>query len=527
MNGFFQLSVKSDGTYIKVLPPDSLGEKLKFDTVREYFDKNKIEYDIVEANKAVNTADGNYHKITNMQLQSLHEQDIIKISDDHMTAYAIFFAPFEGAGLMTMQEFVRDLAYNKICFGIDTSKIEQFFEKKEYCRQIVVASGLAPVDGKNAYIDYSFNTNRHISPAVKADGSVDFFNLNLIKNCHKGDLLAQLTPADLGTPGKTVLNENVKQHTVRVMSLRFGKNVVISDDKLKLYAGSNGNISMDGSKVIVSNVLKLENVDVSTGNIEYDGSVEINGNVAAGFKVTAGGNISVKGSVEGVQLNAGADIILECGMNGMGRGLVHAGGSIVTKFIENANVYAAGSIVCESIIHSKVVSETCITVEGRKGNIIGGNVSATEKIIAKTIGSEMGIDTTISVGVSSELKNSIMTLLREITDSKKKLESITPAISNFSEKMRSGVSLTPKQLEYLQQIALLGKSLESNIQEKTEKVAILQDKAMESKNAEIVVTYACYPGTLIAIGNISSNVKQMVSHSKFILDNGDIRTVVM
>jgi len=65
-------------------------------------------------------------------------------------------------------------------------------------------------------------------------------------------------------------------------------------------------------------------------------------------------------------LEAGADIILERGINGMGRGIVNAGGNVVTKYIENAFVTAGGNINAESIIHSEVSSGKEICVEGKE-----------------------------------------------------------------------------------------------------------------------------------------------------------------
>ena len=38
-----------------------------------------------------------------------------------------------------------------------------------------------------------------------------------------------------------------------------------------------GHVSLVEGKVFVSDVLTVENVDSSTGNIEYDGNVQVNG----------------------------------------------------------------------------------------------------------------------------------------------------------------------------------------------------------------------------------------------------------
>ena len=73
--------------------------------------------------------------------------------------------------------------------------------------------------------------------------------------------------------------------------------------------------------VFVSDVLIVENVDNSTGNIEYEGNVQVNGNVCTNFRVKAQGNVEVNGVVEGAYIEAGENIIIARGMNGMGKEL--------------------------------------------------------------------------------------------------------------------------------------------------------------------------------------------------------------
>jgi small GTP-binding protein len=61
-------------------------------------------------------------------------------------------------------------------------------------------------------------------------------------------------------------------------------------------------------------------------------------------------------------IEAGADIIMERGINGAGGGMVKAGGNVITKFIENAKVSAGSSVTSESILHSKIEAGTEVVV---------------------------------------------------------------------------------------------------------------------------------------------------------------------
>lgn len=60
--------------------------------------------------------------------------------------------------------------------------------------------------------------------------------------------------------------------------------------------------------------------------------------------------------IEGACIEAGGNIIIARGMNGMAKGILKAGGNIVAKFLENATVSAGGYVNTESILHSNVTA---------------------------------------------------------------------------------------------------------------------------------------------------------------------------
>ena len=188
---------------------------------------------------------------------------------------------------MTADEFMRDLAFKGITYGINKELIQAFFKTPIYCTDIVVAKGLAPRHGTDARIEYYFETDIKARPTLNEDGSVDFFHLNAINHCNKGDVLARLFPEDPGEYGRNVMDEKMKPRDVRKRVLRYGRNIALSEDRLVLTAETDGHVTLVEDKVFVSNVFEVENVDNSTGNIEYDGSVKVNGNVCTNFSIKA------------------------------------------------------------------------------------------------------------------------------------------------------------------------------------------------------------------------------------------------
>ena len=107
----------------------------------------------------------------------------------------------------------------------------------------------------------------------------------------KGEVLARLYPEDPGENGTTIYGEIVKPREVKRKHLEFGRNITLSPDRLQITSDVNGHVALVQDKVFVSDVLEVENVDTSTGDIEYEGSVLVNGNVLTNFSIKAQGHV--------------------------------------------------------------------------------------------------------------------------------------------------------------------------------------------------------------------------------------------
>ncbi|MCR4761944.1 MAG: FapA family protein [Lachnospiraceae bacterium] len=524
MNGYFQLAAVAQGVFLKVYPPKDGGEPVTTQMVLDYLDMHKLKGESIIVDKAVRAADGNPVRLSSDKVVPIHESYKMTVSDDKMHATAFFYAPMEGAKAMDKNELLGDLKFHKIVHGINQAAIDAYFKNHTYCTEIELANGTDPRQGTDAEVTYHFNTDLHARPTMNADGTVDYHNLNLINHCSTDAELATLTPEDPGDNGTNIFGEPVKPRKVKVLALHPGKNTRLSEDHLHLYATKTGHVILDKDHVTVSDVMSLENVDLSTGNITYDGSIEVKGVVAAGFEVKCAGNVVVKGIVEGALIEAGGDVILERGINGMGRGVIKAGRNVITKFIENAEVNAAGSITAESIIQGRVTAGTEISVSGKRGNITAGHVTATEQITVKTLGSEMGTTTVVEVGVNPGLREQIKEAEQTIGAATKQLQTIEPTIAGFTEKIRKGaLKPTPDQLQYIQKLMAASKMLHGQIEEKTKEMEELQGQLSDVKKASVKFSGIAYPGTQIVIGSLSQTLKKEYKYGKFFSDGGDVR----
>ena len=417
MNAYFQLMMSPGGTAVRLVPPSDGGEKINIAELTEYLQLKNVE---VPDLKALYQAAALLDREKVVPLTSkcgFPEQEMfsLRISEDGMEAVARFYPPSNnGSPISGKEEIIQDLKFRNVAFGYDEAAIEAYLAKRNYCEDIVVARGMEPVQGRDARIEYYFNTDLSTRPTRNEDGSVDFFHLNTINHCKAGDVLAKLYKEVPGKPGSTVRGEKISPRDIKHLSLKYGRNITLSEDGCTLISDLNGHVSLTGDKVFVSDVYEVENVGTATGNIESEGSVLVTGNVQAGFSIKAKGNVEVRGVVEGAHIETDGDIIIARGMNGMGKGVLKAGGRVILKFAENATIYAGAYVESESILHSNVNANTEVIVDGRRGFIAGGIVRATEKISCKTLGSSMGADTVVEVGVTPEQKKRFQELQKEV-----------------------------------------------------------------------------------------------------------------
>ena len=522
-NGYFQLVNCAGGFGVALFPPVDGGEKLPVMEVANYLDGLKIPYNLSELNRSVEAGTETVFFLGEGNCPVENERIFVRIAPDRMSATVRFFCPSETGKRMTFQDAILDLRQKGVNYGVDTAVLQAHFCSNDYfCKDLIVARGRLPRHGKDAEIQYFFNTDLHIQPTLREDGTVDYYHLNLINQCKKGDELARVIPEDLGEPGKDVMGNPLKPKDVKRATLKFGRNIQLSEDKRSLIALVDGHVSLVDDKVFLSDVYTVENVDLSTGNIDFQGSVQVNGNVAGNMQIHAGGNVTINGVVEGAFIEAGGNIVIARGMSGMSKGNLKAGGDIVAKFIESSTAYAGGNIFAEAILYSNVSAGDEIVVDGKKGLVTGGHIQAGNRVTAKNMGSEMGSVTVVEVGVKPQLKEEYIGLQMNITELVKVIKNVQPIIANFQEKRAKGARITPDQVEYVRKNAVLLQEKKTELERANVRLQELQKTFECSNRAEVIVRDVVSPGTTITIGDLSMVVKSSIRFCKFEKRDGSV-----
>lgn len=527
--GYFQFSVKPEGTYLTVYPSVNGGQKVLMEDILYYVEKKKVPIDdVAEVKKLTLKSEGGKLKVSSQSANPVGEFGEYRMSSDCKMVEAVFYPPFEEADELSVEEITQDLRNMGVRAGINEDVIKEFIDDRKYGKAYKVASFIPPREGANGYIEYKFNPELKPAPKMKDDGSVDFHSLENVNRIKKGDVVAVLHPEDPGEDGSDLLGNPIHPLKVKRAVFRYNRNLQVSDDGLSLISLVNGHVTLESDKIFASNVMELVNIDNSTGDIDYEGNLEIKGNVLAGFSVRATGDISIGGIVEGAYVYAGGNITLNRGVQGMNKAEIIAGGNIVSKFIESTkNVQAGGNIETDSILHSRVNAKGYIKAQGKNGLIIGGDVKSLTMVEAKLIGNTMGTATNISVGMDPTTKMRVDELQKELMEKGNSKVQLNQIVTSLRKMQEVNGKLSPEKVELQQKTMRNLIMVEKQISELKREYEDLKAQLSEESNARIKVYDAVFNGVKLTFGEQFFFIKQKYDHCQFVKERGEIKNILL
>lgn len=441
----------------------------------------------------------------------------LQVPKGNMAAFLCILPPFGDGAALTRDMLNEALEKSKVTYGIQEELLTSIVWEPTYFQILPIAIGLKPIAGKNGEIIEHIPREQMLSFEEDDEGKVDYRDLNLFRNIEKGELICDIILPDNGVDGMDVKGNTIKAIPGKAAKVPAGSHTEVTEDGTKLVAAENGYISFQYGKFRIEDRLVINgNVDMSVGNQDFLGDIFVQGDVISGFTLKATGSIYIQGSVEGATIIAGENIEIGDGMNGNNRGVLQAGRSVHSPFLENVEVHAMSNLRVKSMIGCEVYCNDTIYAEQGIGVIIGGSLTVGKAVIAKTIGSKSYRKTEIFLGMMPELRAEKEEKVKELKTVKKTQDLLEKNIYF----LRGLDSLPEDKAALLKQLVEQEKLYRKMIQRLEAEIEHF-DKMANDFSRCVVRGGIVYPPTRITIGGDTYSLETATAKCKFYLSENN------
>jgi hypothetical protein len=425
---------------------------------------------------------------------------LVEVSDDAMQAWFRLADPDDpeplsvdeiAAALKNARVAVTDAARARCQEVLDTLE-----SVEDRAQRFCVAEGRAPVEGTDGEFKWH-ESFEHQANDWLDDAPADYYSFNSIITVEKDMALGTVTPAVPGKNGVDV-RDNVLRPAKPGADVQLDPTVRLADDGTStVMANVAGKVVYQDGCLSISEVFEVAgDVDYECGNIDSSVDVAIRGTVLDNFEVHSKKSIKVRGAIQAASIEAGEDVLVRGGILGRKKGTVRAGGQIVAKFAEDADLQAKGDIkLTKEMMNSHLHADGFLLAPN--GSLIGGDTYARQGAEARALGSGACIITKIAVGIHPDV-------VRQAEEISEKLKAKRQAV----ERIREGVKplmanlkrLTPAQKERATELLFQADAMDTEINETEEGREKMLQEAKATEAPFVTVSKLIYPGVRIRIG---------------------------
>ncbi len=530
LDGKFYIRRFGSGIFVKVVLPQGTGSPVdEMDLISEARRPDNTSLDEEKLKElAKNGTAGEYVEVGAYNHIAAADAILaVDIAKDEMQATITVSAPSPGGSDIPAEKIINTIKGQGVVAGIEEDKIEAFVDMPVYNVPYEVAAAVQPVHGTDAYIEYKFETDRtKLKLKETENGQVDFKELNLIQNVVEGQPLAIKILPQRGKGGKTIMGRYLEARNGKDVPIPIGQNTKLDKDGRTIIAEKSGHVTLVGDKITVEEVYEVPGVNIKTGNITYMGTVVCRGNVDDGFSIKADGNIEIYGSVGNCHIEAGGDIVISQGVMGRDEGEIISSKSVWARFLQNVKVTAEEYIVVnDNIMNSEVTAMKKILLKGKRAQIIGGHLFATEEITAKNVGSSGGgIETILEVGYDPRKKQRLLELSEMHANILKQLEEVDLNIQTLENNKKVRRSLPKEKEEALNNFRAQRIELMDESEKMTAEMDDINSRLRELKTVGCVnASGSVYPGCKIYVRDELDEVRSETKGVTFYYDNGFVK----
>ncbi len=423
----------------------------------------------------------------------------LKFNAERTQVHATIHPPV-GVGIaITAQDIMERLKNMGVSYGIREQAIRDgvhLAEETSNPTTVLVAQSVLPQDGIDAMVHYHINVEEASQPLPNnVFGKTDWLQVSPKRMMSSGALLASITPAQPGSPGKTLTLpiNNILPRQGKPAAISAGDNVAYSTDKLHLRAEYEGCIVLHMEKISLIAMQRAAS-RIRGGNHSYvKGAVLLDG--AEGANLEIGDFLAARGTLRGCRIRVHGDLYIENAEDCM----VLADGDVyVTGTVKNCE------IVCPGVL------------KAAKGSILlGGSLCATKGIHADVIGDESFTATELQTGQDRFNLIRKREIEEEMQECEKNRERIVIALRSLTKLS----ALNDERRAMVQKLQDQLRHTEDRIRDLhgCKRMLALDSREVESG---VVTADHIHPGVWVRIGSAALQTENSILHTQFVRSAG-------
>jgi len=365
--------------------------------------------------------------------------------------------------------------------------------------EIEIARGRPAGASRDGYFDPAFEPG--LRPGhVRADGTMDFRDRELLKPVSIGDDLGIIHPPVAGTPGLRVDGAAAAAKPGKPCTLQAGPGAELLADGRVRARCAGVVIYVEGRSIDVGiHYVHEGDVDLHSGDLSMDGSLMVRSDVRRGFVARATGDLEIKGGVDG-SAYAGANLHVFGGVRGGEGSVASAGGHLRVHHAERARLQSGGLIELVDAVNSEM---SAVQIRIAR-SLRGGRAAVEESLVTRDAGTAATSATVIEAGVPREdPEGDARNVLQ--TEKARRLVARTPG-------PRGKIADGAKSGKLTRELASGQKSALARKIERAERTAALLPRAF------IEVRGSVHAGVLVRIGNARLLLEETMQNVRFTLD---------
>jgi len=426
------------------------------------------------------------------------------LSKDRMSAYACLLPPENDGDGITLEEFLEDIHYEGINYGILDEEIRQKFELG-FFHIFPVARGKAPQAGEDGKVTELFQRRRNMGLEVQNGSQVDFSQDVHLQPIRKGTVICLIRPPKPGADGMDVTGQGIPCPQAVSARVPQGTNTVISRGGQALTASVDGILYIENNHFCIHEQRIIDgDLDQFPGVLQISGNLYIGGNVDGGVEIETSGDIVINGKMCQARVTStGGTIRVQQGIYGTaGKTFLSAANQVQSPVVEWAEIDSGTSVIAETISNSTIRCTGVVYAMTGRGMIVDSLVRAGDSVLCLRIGNLAGGRSRFSIGYPPHILESWDQIKAELAEVQSTIEMLWDPITSLRKK---GTRISDEEKSVLERLV---KQRDRYIEKREALAAKLKvvNKALDKKSKGRIRCEKLHPFLDVQIGRLTEEI---------------------